>query len=101
MKRTSKSFLNVSQMVLKGKSKINFDFTYLDIKRQIHELSTTVYQIRGHIKGKTLLPFPQGAASDIAEEEKRVRNVFSFESSGCLKQFRGHTGAITTMATDR
>ena len=26
---------------------------------------------------------------------------FSFESSGCLKQFRGHSGAITTMATDR
>ena len=32
-----------------------------------------MYQIRGHIKGKTLLPFPQGAASDIAEEEIRVR----------------------------
>ena len=30
-----------------------------DIKKQVHELSTTVYQIRGHIKGKTLLPFPQ------------------------------------------
>ena len=30
-----------------------------DIKRQCHELSTSVYQIRGHIKGKTLLPFPQ------------------------------------------
>ena len=29
------------------------------IKRQVHELSTSVYQIRGHIKGKTLLPFPQ------------------------------------------
>jgi WD40 repeat protein len=25
---------------------------------------------------------------------------WSFESGGCLKQFRGHTGAITTMATD-
>ena len=22
------------------------------------------------------------------------------ESGGCLKQFRGHTGAVTTMATD-
>lgn len=44
-----------------------------DIRKQIHELSTTVHQIRGHIKGKTLLPFPQGAASDIADEEKRVR----------------------------
>ena len=25
---------------------------------------------------------------------------WSFESGGCIKQFRGHTGAITTMATD-
>lgn len=25
---------------------------------------------------------------------------WSVESSGCLKQFRGHTGAVTTMATD-
>jgi dynein heavy chain len=30
-----------------------------DIRRQVHELATAVYQIRGHIKGKTLLPFPQ------------------------------------------
>jgi len=30
-----------------------------DIMRQVHELSTSVYQIRGYIKGKTLLPFPQ------------------------------------------
>ena len=30
-----------------------------DIKKQVHELATAVYQIRGHIKGKTLLPFPQ------------------------------------------
>lgn len=30
-----------------------------DISKQVHELATTVYQIRGHIKGKTLLPFPQ------------------------------------------
>ena len=44
-----------------------------DVRRQIHELSTTVYQIRGHIKGKTLLPFPQWPASDIADEERRVR----------------------------
>ena len=26
--------------------------------------------------------------------------TWSFESAGCLKQFRGHTAAITTMATD-
>ena len=31
----------------------------LDIKKQVHELATAVYQIRGHIKGRTLLPFPQ------------------------------------------
>ena len=30
-----------------------------DIKRQVHELSTSVFQIRGYIKGRTLLPFPQ------------------------------------------
>ena len=40
-----------------------------DIKRQIHELSTSVYQIRGHIKGKTLLPFPQQGAARIEAEE--------------------------------
>ena len=34
-------------------------------------------QIRGHIKGKTLLPFPQQGAKRIEEEEKRAR-----ESSG-------------------
>ena len=56
-----------------------------DIKRQIHELSTTVYQIRGHIKGKTLLPFPQGAASDIAEEEKRVRESDGREVNMLMK----------------
>ena len=43
-----------------------------DIKKQVHELATSVYQIRGHIKGKTLLPFPQGAAH-IDEEEKKAR----------------------------
>ena len=43
-----------------------------DIKKQVHELSTSVYQIRGHIKGRTLLPFPQGA-SLIDDEEKKVR----------------------------
>ena len=43
-----------------------------DIKKQVHELSTSVYQIRGHIKGRTLLPFPQGAAM-IEDEEVKVR----------------------------
>ena len=37
----------------------NYTNLVSDIKRQVHELSTSVYQIRGHIKGKTLLPFPQ------------------------------------------
>ena len=44
-----------------------------DIKRQIHELSTSVYQIRGHIKGKTLLPFPQQGSARIEAEEARVK----------------------------
>ena len=30
---------------------------------KVHELATAVYQIRGHIKGRTLLPFPQVAFS--------------------------------------
>ena len=38
----------------------------------MHELATAVYQIKGHIKGRTLLPFPQGAAN-IDEEERKVR----------------------------
>ena len=46
-----------------------------DIKRQVHELSTSVYQIRGHIKGKTLLPFPQ-----VNEQYSTVR----FNSELCL-----------------
>ena len=44
----------------------------VDIKKQVHELATSVYQIRGHIKGKTLLPFPQGA-KHIDEEERRAK----------------------------
>ena len=47
-------------------------FVISDIKKQVHELATSVYQIRGHIKGKTLLPFPQGA-SQIDEEERKAR----------------------------
>ena len=53
--------------------KPTLQWSFSDIKRQIHELKTTVYQIRGHIKGKTLLPFPQGAADDIEDEEIKVR----------------------------
>ena len=44
----------------------------VDIKIQVHELATSVYQIRGHIKGKTLLPFPQGA-KHIDEEERKAK----------------------------
>ena len=43
----------------------------LKVFSQVQELSTTVYQIRGHIKGKTLLPLPRNA-TQIEEEEKRV-----------------------------
>ena len=45
---------------------------FVDISTQMHELATTVYQIRGHIKGKTLLPFPPGV-QDIDVEERRAR----------------------------
>ena len=60
---------------------------------QVHELATAVFQIRGLIKGRTLLPFPQvdsderitmervneirthpaQGVADIDDEEKRVR----------------------------
>ena len=56
-----------------------------DIKRQVHELSTAVYQIRGHIKGKTLLPFPQQGATAIESEEKRVRESRGEECDMTLK----------------
>ena len=41
--------------------KCNFEMKKLnlDIKKQAHDLCTTVYQIKGYIKGKTLLPFPE------------------------------------------
>ena len=29
------------------------------MRKQAHELAETVYQMKGHIKGKTLLPFPE------------------------------------------
>ena len=45
----------------------------LDIRKQNHELASTVHQIRGHIKGRTLLPFPQQGANAIEDEEIRVR----------------------------
>ena len=77
-----------------------------DIKKQVHELSTSVYQIRGHIKGKTLLPFPQVSkhlssksllifqiqgAGDIDEEERKVR-----ESDGeyCNMQLKNNIEGI-------
>ena len=45
---------------------------FSDIQKQVHELATAVYQIRGHIRGLTLLPFPQGAAM-IDDEERKVK----------------------------
>lgn len=52
-----------------------------DIKRQVHELSTSVYQIRGHIKGKTLLPFPQvtGPLREFCFEYTLLFFTFSIE----------------------
>ena len=34
-------------------------FEFLDIRKNISELSTIVYQIKGLLNGKTLLPFPE------------------------------------------
>ena len=48
-------------------------FINSDIRKQNHELASTVHQIRGHIKGRTLLPFPQQGAAAIEDEEVRVR----------------------------
>ena len=50
----------------------------------MHELATAVYQIKGHIKGRTLLPFPQGAAN-IDEEERKVRESDGKEVDTLLK----------------
>ena len=51
---------------------INIICIISDIQKQVHELATAVYQIRGHIRGLTLLPFPQGAAM-IDDEERKVK----------------------------
>ena len=56
----------------------------LDIEKQVHELATAVYQIRGHIRGLTLLPFPQGADNLDAEEE-RVRESMGRDVDMTLK----------------
>ena len=40
-------------------------FSSLDMKRQVHDMAETVHQIKGHIKGKTLLPFPEVRNLDI------------------------------------
>ena len=47
------------------------------LKHLVNDSHCSIPQIRGHIKGKTLLPFPQQGAKRIEEEEKRAR-----ESSG-------------------
>ena len=54
--------LNLSkfpQCIADGEGVLSHSILFPDIRKQIHELATSVYQIRGHIKGKTLLPFPQ------------------------------------------
>ena len=42
-----------------NKSNNKFYIRIVDIKKQVHELCTTVYQIKGYMRGKTLLPFPE------------------------------------------
>ena len=49
-----------------------------DIKRQVHELSTSVYQIRGYIKGRTLLPFPQVCCKyELYTFLQRLQSIFN------------------------
>ena len=62
----------------------NSDIANLDIEKQVHELATAVYQIRGHIKGLTLLPFPQGA-DNIDNEERKVRESHGKDVDTVLK----------------
>ena len=72
---------------------------------------------QGHQKGVYPLVFIP-ASDDLGEEDTSegptikpgdilitgsadmTARTWSFESAGCLKQFRGHTAAITTMQTD-
>ena len=63
---------------------ITLCYLLLDIEKQVHELATAVYQIRGHIRGLTLLPFPQGADNLDAEEE-RVRESMGRDVDMTLK----------------
>ena len=59
-------------------------FNLSSFLNQVHELATAVYQIRGHIRGLTLLPFPQGADNLDAEEE-RVRESLGRDVDMTLK----------------
>ena len=59
-----------------------------DIKRQVHELSTSVYQIRGYIKGRTLLPFPQVHAVYFISNAAKMRLVLNFSIFRVVAYFR-------------
>ena len=50
----------------------------------MHELSPAVHPVRRHIRGLTLLPFPQGADNLDAEEE-RVRESLGRDVDMTLK----------------
>ena len=57
-------FSDKSLTCIGGLKTCPYFFTFLklifaDIKKQVYELCTSVYQIKGYMKGKTLLPFPQ------------------------------------------
>jgi len=82
-----------------------------------NEERACIKTFKGHQKGVYPLVFIP-ASDELGEEENgegptirpgdilvtgsadMTARTWSFESSGCLKQFRGHTGAVTTMATD-
>ena len=81
-----------------------------------NEERACIKTFKGHQKGVYPLIFIP-SADELDEEESEGPTIrpgdilltgsadntarsWSVESSGCLKQFRGHTGAVTTMATD-
>ena len=67
--------------------KLKFSLHYIvqDIRKQIHELATSVYQIRGHIKGKTLLPFPQVSDGVLAYSQMKLLKIWRMRSDNQRK----------------
>lgn len=43
-----------------------------DIKKHVHSLKSTVYQVKGQVSGQTVLPMPVGVER-VHEAEKQIR----------------------------